>query len=196
MDLSRLSARRRSCRASKERRCQRSKDGIRFDAALREPRSDRRAAHTAAARARPISLSRAIDSLELARRAEDALDELSFAFDVRFPIEWIPRSELVFECGVFSGSLRIRAQVVPKQQVVAPEIAVRQREVNVILSRISAPEEMAAGNPLLASVDVVRALQGVDCARQRSGVGRASEDVENRFGGEAGDRGTARVLDS
>src|ERR1043166_1348064 len=90
----------------------------------------------------------------------------------------------------------MRAQIVPERQMVAPEIAARQREMNVVLPRIATPEKVAAGDPLFAPLDVVRVRQGVDCARPRCGVRGASEDVEDGFGSKAGNRGAARVLDN
>src|SRR3954464_14953466 len=88
----------------------------------------------------------------LERRAvlhQDPTDEFGFSFDVGFAIAWIARRQCVLEVGVCFRFIWVRAQMIPKYEVVAPQIAAADREVDMILARYPSPEKVSARYALL-----------------------------------------------
>ena len=65
--------------------------------------------------------------------------------------------------------------------MVTMERAVTVREMHVVLPRLAAPEEVAAGNLLFTPIDVPCSLQRPDCRLAFFVRPAAGENVENRL---------------
>src|SRR6185503_2107601 len=86
-------------------------------------------------------------------------------------------------------------QQLAKVEMIAPEVAVHGREMQVIGPRVSPAKEVPSGDPLFAPIAVTRALQPADDRIAVRAPLVAAEEVEHRLGDEARDGGAADVLE-
>jgi len=79
--------------------------------------------------------------------------------------------------------------------MISPEAAVDRCQMQVVLTRLSATEEIPAGHALLAAIDIVGAHQRVDDPLSRIFGAATCQNIEDRFRGDAGYGGAPGVLE-
>src|SRR6185503_17646741 len=103
------------------------------------------------------------------------LDERRLPINVSLTISRIPRCQFLLEGGVGREGIRVRAQIITECEVIAPEVAVDLGQMNVVLPRIAAAEEIASRDSLFAAVGVARRFESGD-ARAAILLGPASRE--------------------
>jgi hypothetical protein len=129
-------------------------------------------------------------------RRDDFRHELRLTLNVRLAIARIPSCELELQSRIRCQRVRMRAEMISERAVIAPEIAVDLSEMQVVLPRISAPEEIAANDSLFTAIDIARLFERIDC-NLAVVIGTATaEQIEYRLGGQSRNRCATSVLEN
>src|SRR5438132_3921367 len=134
-------------------------------------------------------------SMRSARLLEDGVHKSSFAFDVGFTILRMPSGEIALQGTVLGGGVGVRQQIVAKPPMISPEAAVDRGQMQVVLTRLTTAEEIAAGGALLAAIDIAGAHQSVDDPLSRIFEAATSQNIEDRFRRDAGHGSAPSVLE-
>src|SRR5207302_10944836 len=88
-----------------------------------------------------------------------------------------------------------RQQIDAKLPIITPEAAVGRGQMQVVLTRLTTAEEIAAGDALLAAIDIAGAHQCVDDPLSRIFGAATSQNIEDRFRRDAGHGSASSVLE-
>ncbi len=124
-------------------------------------------------------------------------DEIALGVRVRFPVVGKARPKVTLQFRIFRPQIGILAEQVPEPNVVRPLSVVTSDDVKVNGPNVRLGLKRKGSHPgrLHPPVDIARGCQSLDQLGDDVKRGHGSNEVQNGFGGQIGNRCAADVLD-
>jgi uncharacterized membrane protein len=128
--------------------------------------------------------------------AEHRTNERRFGIGERSAVVGKCDGQLTLELLVLSGDVGVRAEVIAKQHMVAPQGARPTHQMNLMRPRRPANEIVPSWNAVVAAMYVSELLECGDVWRPIRVRWTSGQNIDHRFGRHAGNRRTSDVLET